>query len=76
MPAKQGLLLAESGAGRPTIHIRQIGYADSSELEPVVIELVIAKVEPCAASPGTLVSINGQGFPYDLAALRASDFTL
>ena len=45
-----GLLQAEGVLGRPSVHIKQIGYADSTYLQPILINLLVSTVNPASVS--------------------------
>jgi len=72
-----GLLLAEAGQGTPRVHIRQIGFADSSGIT-VEIDLIVTRVSSAlvAATGGTLVQIYGQGFPSSAQPPSSTGFML
>jgi hypothetical protein len=65
MSTLHGLLRAEAGEGVPSVHIKQIGFADNSQITPILIKLIVTTVNPALVSRGggVLISITGQGFP-------------
>jgi hypothetical protein len=64
-------ILVQAGSAKPTVHIRQVGFADASAISVLTVALQVSALSPSVSgvNGGMVATLAGSGFPLQLSQI-------